>query len=124
MTSNIKLPPHVIMLTLSCLVLSACQSTQDTRNSAASASASAPAPASLSYTPTTFHMPTGSGCQGNIDRWQAVQNNDLQLGHVSQSVYNQIQSEIKAAQTECSAGHDAQASAMIVASKHKHGYPN
>ena len=45
------------------------------------------------------------------------------MGHVAQSVYNQIKTEIAAAERECSAGNDAKARGMIVASKRKHGYP-
>ena len=45
------------------------------------------------------------------------------MGHVAKSVYNQIQREIAAAERTCSAGHDAEAKAMIIASKQRHGYP-
>jgi len=45
------------------------------------------------------------------------------MGHVAQSVYNQIKRETDAAQTVCAAGRDAEAKAMIAASEKRHGYP-
>ena len=45
------------------------------------------------------------------------------MGHVAQSVYNQIKREIDAAEPVCAAGRDAQAKAMIAASEQRHGYP-
>jgi hypothetical protein len=67
-------------------------------------------------------MPTGSGCAGDIARYRAVVDNDLAMGHVAQSVYNQIAKEIAGAQEACSAGKDAQARAVIAASQERHGY--
>ena len=45
------------------------------------------------------------------------------MGHVAQSVYNQIKREVGAAEAACAAGHDAEAKAMIAASESRHGYP-
>jgi len=45
------------------------------------------------------------------------------MGHVVKSVYNQIEKEIAEADAQCSAGHEAQARATIVASRKRHGYP-
>ncbi len=45
------------------------------------------------------------------------------MGHVAQSVYNQIKKEIAEAETQCSEGHEAQARATILASRKRHGYP-
>ena len=47
-------------------------------------------------TPSSFRLPEGAGCSGDIARWQAIQSNDLQTGHVNQTVYDQIQGEIAA----------------------------
>ncbi len=88
--------------------------------------ASAPAPsayATQSYTPPSFAMPAGTGCAADIARWQAIQNNDYASGNIGLSVYNQIKQEIAAARAVCSAGRDAEASAMIAASRKRHGYP-
>ncbi len=85
--------------------------------------AAAPAPGSVVVTPQDFHLPAGGTCAGEIARYRAIQANDLSMGHVAQSVYDQIKSEIAAAESECSAGHDEKARSMIIASKARHGYP-
>ena len=94
----------------------------------AGCNASAPAPsavqpASTSFTPPDFRMPEGRGCSGDVARWQAIQQNDLNMGHVNQKVYDEISREIAAAASVCQAGRDGEASAMITASKRRHGYP-
>ena len=85
--------------------------------------AAAPAQPTIVVTPQDFHLPAGGSCSGEVARYRALQDNDLAMGHVAQSVYNQIKGEIAAAESECSAGHDAQARSLIVASKQRHGYP-
>jgi hypothetical protein len=45
------------------------------------------------------------------------------MGHVVQSVYNQIKKEMASAESVCAAGRDAEAKAMIAASQRRHGYP-
>jgi hypothetical protein len=90
---------------------------------AAAPQAAAPDPGTSDVTPQTFQMPTGEGCSGDIARYRAIQDNDLAMGHVAKSVYNQIKKEIAEAETECVAGHDAQARASIIASRKRHGYP-
>ena len=92
-------------------------------SSAAHAQASDPQPGSISVTPPGFQLPAGGDCQAEIARYRAIQSNDLAMGHVAQSVYNQIKNEIAAAERECNAGRDAQARGMIIASKKRHGYP-
>ena len=74
-------------------------------------------------TPSNFVMPAGSGCAGEIARYRAVQDNDLAMGHVAKSVYNQIKGEIADAEQVCAAGKDGEARAMITASRKRHGYP-
>jgi len=84
--------------------------------------ASPPVPASASVTPSGFRMPEGSGCKGEIDRYRAVMSNDLAMGHVSQSVYSQVDREIGQAEAVCAGGRDAEAVRMVNASKSRHGY--
>lgn len=86
-------------------------------------SASAPTPGSLLVAPSDFKMPEGSGCAGEVARYRAVQDDDLAMGQIAQSVYNQIHEEIAAAAQACAAGRDAEARAMILASRKRHGYP-
>lgn len=74
-------------------------------------------------TPAGFRLPEGTGCQGDVARWAAIQDNDLRTGHVSKSVHDTIQKEIAAARQTCDAGNSAQASSMVRASRARHGYP-
>lgn len=71
----------------------------------------------------TAQLPEGSGCSGAIGRYRSVMENDLSMGHVNQSVYNQIQGEISEAAAACAAGQDARAVSLVRASKARHGYP-
>lgn len=102
---------------LSACLLAAC-------NSSAPPPPVAPAAASRSVTPPGFRLPEGAGCTGAIARYRAIQDNDLSMGHVNQSVYNQIQSEIADAERACAAGDDAKAQSLVRASKSRHGYPS
>lgn len=86
------------------------------------ASAPAPSPAGASVTPSGFRLPEGSGCQGEIARYRAVMSNDLAMGHVNQSVYSQVDRELKQADAACAAGRDAEAQRLVRASKSRHGY--
>jgi hypothetical protein len=91
-------------------------------NSAGPAPAAAP-PGSLAVAPSNFQMPQGGGCPGDIARYRAVQDDDLAMGQIAQSVYDQVHREIAEAAQACSAGRDAEARAMILASRKRHGYP-
>jgi len=72
--------------------------------------------------PEDLHLPPGAACTRDIEEWRPVLEDDLQTGNLNQSVYDQIQIDIAAAAPVCRAGRDAQARAMIAASKRKHGY--
>lgn len=87
------------------------------------ASAPAATSAASGVTPSSFSMPQGAGCSGDVARWRAIQDNDLQTGHVSKSVYDRIRGEIDAAAAACAAGRDAEASGLVRASRARHGYP-
>jgi hypothetical protein len=102
---------------IAALALAACNS------SGPAPSAPPPAPGSLLVAPSNFQMPQGSGCAGEIARYKAVQDDDLAMGQIAQSVYDQIHSEIAAAVQACSAGHDEEARGMVLASRKRHGYP-
>jgi hypothetical protein len=43
------------------------------------------------------------------------------MGHVVQSVYNQIKHETDTGSTVCTAGRDAEAKSMVAASQRRHG---
>jgi hypothetical protein len=98
------------------VALSACTQT------ASAPTPAAPASASL-VTPSNFRLPEGQGCSGDISRFRAVQDNDLQTGHVNRQVYDRIRGEIDQAASLCSSGNDAGARAALSATKRRYGYP-
>ena len=106
-----------LMIAFAALLLVACN------DAGPAPQAAAPEPATTDVTPSNFTMPGGEGCAGDVARYRAIIDNDLSMGHVAKSVYNQIQKEIAEADAQCSAGHEAQARASIVASRKRHGYP-
>ncbi|THD42064.1 MAG: hypothetical protein E7774_16630 [Bradyrhizobium sp.] len=88
---------------------------------AASQAVAPQAAAPLSAAPE--RIASGEGCAADIARYRAIQENDLSMGHVAKSVYNQIKKEIAQAEADCSAGRDAEAQAELIASHKRHGYP-
>ena len=107
------------LLALGCgLSLSACQTP-----SGGSPPAPPPEQAATGVTPNTFHMPTGSGCSGEVDRFQAVIDNDLATGHTTKGVHTRVSSDISSARSSCAAGNEGGAIAQIRSTKAKFGYP-
>ena len=102
-------------LVVACFALAACNTPAP--------QASAPPPGSVAVTPPGFQLPEGADCSAKIARYRAVQDNDLSMGHVAQSVYNQIKRETDAASKVCAAGRDGEAKSMVAASEKRHGYP-
>jgi hypothetical protein len=97
--------------------------------SAPSPQASAPPPGAYAnlpagVSPPGFRLPEGAGCTASIARWKAIQDNDLATGHVGQSVYDRIRKDIDQASAACQAGRDAEAQAMVRASRVRNGYPD
>jgi hypothetical protein len=74
-------------------------------------------------TPAGFKLPEGQGCSGDIARFRAVQDNDLQTGHVNKSVYDRIKVEVDQAAVQCSAGNDGGARSALAGTKSRFGYP-
>ena len=93
----------------------------------ASATRQAPvAPQTGAYGATVFPavvLPKGDGCAAVIGRYDAVLKADWESGNVAERVYAQIQKELEPVRAACSAGRDAEASAMVSANKSRHGYP-
>lgn len=103
--------------------LTACNSTQPQASVAAAVPPRTESYASAPVTPQGFRLPEGSGCQGKIARWAAIQDNDYKTGNVGKTVFAQIQGEIAEARAACAAGNSAQAIALVRASRARHGYP-
>ena len=74
-------------------------------------------------TPSTFAMPAaGTGCAGDIARFQAVADNDFETGNANKSVHDKIVAELARATAACDAGRDAEASRLVAQSRSRHGY--
>ncbi|KAF0232251.1 MAG: hypothetical protein FD175_73 [Beijerinckiaceae bacterium] len=99
--------------------LGACQTTAE----APAAAAPKPEPRGVSVTPATFRLPEGAGCTGDIARFRAIQANDLETGHTTKPVYDQIEAEMKKAEAMCTAGNSGGASAYVRSTKSRFGYP-
>lgn len=74
-------------------------------------------------TPSSFRLPEGSGCAGEIARFKAVQANDLDTGHVNRGVHEAIAKDVAQAEALCAGGNDAGARASLRATKARYGYP-
>lgn len=106
------------LLAFAGLALAACQTP-----TASTPPAPAPEQAAPGVTPNTFRMPTGTGCSGEVERFQAVMDNDLATGHTTKGVHDRVSGEISRARSTCAAGNDAGAISQIRATKSKFGYP-
>lgn len=90
----------------------------------ASTTAVAPPPGSAptGVTPSTFSLPGGGGCAGEVARFQAIMDNDLATGHTTKSVHERVSGEIAQARATCSSGNEGGAVAQLNATKAKFGY--
>jgi hypothetical protein len=91
-------------------------------NSAGPPPAPAPSSAAPGVTPSTFALPTGGGCAGEVARFQAVMDNDLATGHTTKGVHERVSAEIAQARATCAGGADAAAVAQVNATKARFGY--
>lgn len=82
----------------------------------------APATSLAGVTPSSFQLPSGAGCSGEIARFRAVIDNDLATGHVNKSVHGRVGAEIDRASAACGGGRDADAVRMVEATKARYGY--
>jgi hypothetical protein len=90
------------------------------RESVAPAAGTASAPTGV--TPGSFALPAGSGCAGEIARFQAVIDNDLATGHTTRGVHERVSAEIAGARATCAAGNERGALAAVQATKSRFGY--
>ena len=100
------------------LGLAACNSTAPAPQAAATPSSGIPY-----VTRPGFKLPDGGGCAGEVARYQAIMDNDLETGHVNKAVHGEISGEIAGARSACSAGREGEARGLVTASRKKHGYP-
>ncbi|CAN1544621.1 hypothetical protein MCEMSEM23_01909 [Rhabdaerophilaceae bacterium] len=100
-------------------VLVGCQST----GPAQQVSATPPQPQGVSITPPGFRLPTGAGCSADIARFRAIMKNDIETGHTTKRVYDEIEAEMQKADSFCSTGNSAAASGHVRATRARYGYP-
>lgn len=93
--------------------------TQTARTPAAPPPGSAPP----GVTPSTFHMPEGTGCAGEVARFKAVLDNDVAVGHLTRSVHGRASADADRAGAACSAGRDGEARSQLAATRARYGYP-
>ena len=108
-----------LLALLPALMLGACQS----GGSSLAPPAPSPSNAPAGVTPNTFSMPSGSGCAGEVARFQAVMDNDLSTGHTTKGVWEQVSAQIASARSTCANGNDGAATAQISTTKARFGYP-
>ena len=106
---------HLIIVSTASFILAAC-------NSSGPPPAPSPSSAPTGVTPSTFAMPTGSGCAGEVARFQAVMDNDISTGHTTKGVYDRITAEIAAARSTCAVGNEAGAIGQLNGTKARFGY--
>jgi len=71
---------------------------------------------------SSFRLPPGASCTGEINTYENVVKSDLGTGNVEQKVYDQIQHELARAAAACSAGKGGEAHSIVATSKERHGY--
>lgn len=101
------------------LALVACQSTEPPKPQVAAA----PEPRGVSITPPGFRLPEGSGCSADVARFRAIMKNDIETGHTTKSVFDQIEAEMQKADAMCASGNAGAASAHVRATRARFGYP-
>lgn len=74
-------------------------------------------------TPYTFRLPEGTGCSADIARFRAIMRNDMETGHTTKSVFDQIEAEMQRADGMCASGNSGGASAHVRATRVRFGYP-
>ncbi|NDA48155.1 MAG: hypothetical protein EBY21_12975 [Alphaproteobacteria bacterium] len=111
-------------LLLGLIALGGCNTTSQEPQISAPMQPSAMAAANATVMSSNLRLSGGSDCASVVSDWQAIQDNDLRMGHVHPSVYALISKDIAMASTACSSGRDAEARALVQASRARHGYPN
>lgn len=100
------------------LALGACQSTEPPKPAA-----QAQEPRGVTITPSGFRLPEGTGCAADIARFRAIMKNDIETGHTTKTVFDQIEGEMQKADAMCSSGNAGGASAHVRATRARFGYP-
>ena len=111
-------------LLLGLIALGGCNTASQEPQISAPMQPSAMAVSNATVMSSNVRLSGGHDCASVVSDWQAIQDNDLRMGHVHPSVYALISKDIASARTACSAGRDAEARSLVQASRARHGYPN
>lgn len=119
--STVKHPLfHLVTLALSIGLLGACTTTNPPRPQAQAN----PEPRGVTITPAGFRLPEGTGCSADVARFRAIMKNDIETGHTTKAVFDQIEAEMRTADAMCAAGNAGGASAHVRATRARFGYPS
>jgi hypothetical protein len=103
------------------LALGGCQTTEAPAPQVAAQAR--PEPRGVTITPAGFRLPEGSGCSADVARFRAIMKNDIETGHTTKAVFDQIEAEMRTADALCAAGNSGGASAHVRATRARFGYP-
>ena len=67
--------------------------------------------------------PAWADCKADIARFQKLIDGDLKTGFIGKDVHAKASSELKQASALCKGGQDAAASAAVVSTRVRYGYP-
>lgn len=110
---------HLVALAFTAGLLGACNTTSEQRTQAQTN----PEPRGVSITPAGFRLPEGTGCSADVARFRAIMKNDIETGHTTKSVFDQIEGEMQKADAMCASGNAGGASAHVRATRARFGYP-
>jgi hypothetical protein len=66
--------------------------------------------------------PGPGACGADISAFRRIMKQDIDMGHVGKTVYDQITNDLEVAAGACRAGRDGEARSMVAATKARHGY--
>lgn len=112
-----------VVLLAALLALGACNSTSPPAPQVASPAQARPEPRGVTITPAGFRLPEGTGCSADVARFRAIMKNDIETGHTTRTVFDQIEAEMRTADAMCASGNAGGASAHVRATRARFGYP-
>jgi hypothetical protein len=118
--STVKHPLFLLVAAaFSAALLGACNTTSAPRTQAQAN----PEPRGVTITPAGFRLPEGTGCSADVARFRAIMKNDIETGHKTKAVFDQIEAEMRTADGMCASGNAGGASAHVRATRARFGYP-
>jgi PBP1b-binding outer membrane lipoprotein LpoB len=113
-------PPEIMTRMRAFLVLSAALLLAGC-NQTTSPQASAPERSPVA-TQSHVKLPAGAPCTGELERFRAIIDSDLETGNVGQKVHDSMISEMRQPESQCAAGNEGGSHAALASVKARHGY--